>query len=61
LFFTKANAKAWDINPSKIGVMGFSAGGHLAAMSSVYFNEPVIPSADSISLRPSFSVLIYPG
>lgn len=57
---TRANAKKWDIDPAKIGVMGFSAGGHLAALSSVYFNEPVIANTDSISLRPDFSVLIYP-
>lgn len=57
---TRANAGKWDIDPSKVGVMGFSAGGHLAAMSSVYFNAPVIANADSISLRPDFSVLIYP-
>ena len=45
------HAKEWNINPSKIGVMGFSAGGHLAATLSTHFEE------DS---KPNFSILIYP-
>lgn len=57
---TRDSAQKWHIDPAKIGVMGFSAGGHLAAMSSVYFNEPVISNTHNISLRPDFSVLIYP-
>ena len=50
----------WDIDPQKIGVMGFSAGGHLAASASTLFNLPVYTPADSISVRPDFSILIYP-
>lgn len=58
--FTRSHAKKWGIDPSKIGLMGFSAGGHLAAITSVYFNDPVIPNADDVSLRPDFSILLYP-
>lgn len=52
----RQNAAQYGINPKKIGVMGFSAGGHLAAMASnQYRNEP-----DGKNLRPNFSILIYP-
>ena len=47
----KANAAAWDIDPDKVGIMGFSAGGQLAASLSTHFTT---------SSRPDFSVLIYP-
>jgi len=53
-------AKEWHINPNKIGIMGFSAGGHLASTVSTHFNENVYPSSDSTSVRPDFSILIYP-
>lgn len=56
----RQNAKQWDIDPNKIGIMGFSAGGHLAATVSTYFDKRVIDNPDSISLRPDFSILIYP-
>ncbi len=55
----RRNAKDWNINPSKIGIMGFSAGGHLAASSSTLYKDKVYPS-DSTSARPDFSILIYP-
>ncbi len=56
-------AKEWRINPERIGVMGFSAGGHVAASSATHFNDQVykITSAiDTLSARPDFLVLIYP-
>jgi acetyl esterase/lipase len=56
----RQNAKQWNIDPTKIGIMGFSAGGHLAATVSTHFNKPVIENPDNISLRPDFSLLIYP-
>jgi acetyl esterase/lipase len=55
----RRNAKEWSIDPSKIGVMGFSAGGHLASTLSTHFNDSVY-STDSFSARPDFSILIYP-
>jgi acetyl esterase/lipase len=60
LQLVRQNAKLWDIDPGKIGIMGFSAGGHLAATASTHFNKPVIDNPDNISLRPDFSLLIYP-
>jgi acetyl esterase/lipase len=56
----RRHAKEWGINPNKIGIMGFSAGGHLAATLSTRFNEKVYDSDDSVSARYNFSVLIYP-
>jgi acetyl esterase/lipase len=56
----RRNAKEWNINPDKIGIMGFSAGGHLASTASTHFNEKVYETADTTSARPNFSLLIYP-
>lgn len=56
----RQNAKVWHINPKKVGVMGFSAGGHLAASLSTRYKEQLILNSKNISLRPNFSVLVYP-
>jgi acetyl esterase/lipase len=56
----RRNATAWNINPTKIGVIGFSAGGHLASTLSTHFAEKVYDVKDTISARPDFSLLIYP-
>jgi acetyl esterase/lipase len=56
----RRNAEAWNIDPHKIGIMGFSAGGHLAASASTLFLRNTYTSADSTSARPDFSLLIYP-
>lgn len=56
----RRNAKKWGIDPHKIGILGFSAGGHLAATVSTHFNEKVYKPIDSTSARPDFSLLIYP-
>ena len=56
----RQNAKQWNIDTARIGIMGFSAGGHLAATASTHFDKPVIDNVDDISLRPDFSLLIYP-
>lgn len=56
----RQNAKKWGINPKKVGIMGFSAGGHLAASLSTRYNEMFILNAKKNSLRPDFSVLVYP-
>lgn len=57
--YVRRNAKELNVNPSKIGVMGFSAGGHLAASAATHYADAVYAS-DSISARPDFSILIYP-
>ncbi|HET8827866.1 MAG TPA: alpha/beta hydrolase [Pelobium sp.] len=56
----RENATKWNINPNKIGIMGFSAGGHLASTLSTHFEESLIDNPDSVSLRPDFSILGYP-
>jgi acetyl esterase/lipase len=56
----REHASQWNLDPSKIGIMGFSAGGHLASTASVKFSKPVIPNENNTSLRPDFSILIYP-
>lgn len=57
------NAKSWNIDTTKIGIMGFSAGGHLASTLGTHFDRGNKTSADSIeriSCRPDFMVLMYP-
>lgn len=56
----RKQAKEWNIDPLKIGVMGFSAGGHLASSVSVHYNDKVYETTDTTSARPDFSILIYP-
>lgn len=56
----RQRATEWKIDPAKIGIMGFSAGGHLAATASTLFDENVYTPTDATSARPDFSILIYP-
>ncbi len=56
----RERAAAWNIDPARIGIIGFSAGGHLASTASTHFNEKIIENPDNTSLRPDFSILIYP-
>ncbi len=56
----RKNAKKWNLNPDQIGVLGFSAGGHLAASLSTRFDEKITSDNQEISARPDFSILIYP-
>jgi acetyl esterase/lipase len=60
----RQRAKEWDINPDKVGVLGFSAGGHLAAAMSTHFDKRLydrVDAADDLSCRPDFAVVVYPG
>ena len=60
----RSHAADWNIQPDKIGVMGFSAGGHLTARLSNHFDEPAYPAiddADKVSCRPDFVILVYPA
>lgn len=56
----RSNAEKWKLDPDKIGIMGFSAGGHLASTAGTQFTREVIPNPENLSLRPDFMVLIYP-
>ncbi len=58
------HAAEWHIDPHKIGVLGFSAGGHLVADVSTHFDKhayAAVDAADAVSCRPDFAVAIYPG
>jgi len=60
----RLHAAEWHVDPRKIGVLGFSAGGHLVAAVSTHFDRRVYPpldAADSVSCRPDFAVALYPG
>lgn len=59
----RANAKAWSIDPKRVGIMGFSAGGHLASTAATHFDEGDARSDDPVarlSSRPDFAILVYP-
>ena len=64
LSVVRSKAKEWNLDPRRIGILGFSAGGHLAAATSTNFDkrayEP-IDAVDEMSCRPDFAVLIYPA
>ncbi len=56
----RGNAAKWHLDPHDIGVMGFSAGGHLAALAGTHFEQPPADNPSDVSLRPDFMILIYP-
>ena len=56
----REEATKWKIHPDRIGIMGFSAGGHLAATAGTHFMKPVLSGTSSADVRPDFMVLIYP-
>jgi len=60
LLIVRSRAAAWGIDPKRIGIMGFSAGGHLASTAGTHFQKNYINNPDYISLRPDFMLLIYP-
>ena len=64
LSLARTHAAEWHINPKKLGVIGFSAGGNLAARASASFESrtyPAIDAVDQLSCRPDFAVLVYPA
>ena len=59
----RSKAEEWKLDPEKIGVMGFSAGGHLASTVSTHYdkgNSKAELPVDQVSCRPDFSILMYP-
>ncbi len=56
----RKRATEWQVDPNHIGIMGFSAGGHLASTAGTHFQKAVIPNPENISVRPDFLILIYP-
>lgn len=64
LGIVRSHAEEWHIDPHRIGVLGFSAGGHLVAALSTHFDHRLydpVDAADQLSCRPDFAVIIYPG
>jgi len=60
----RSRAKAWNVNPAAVGIMGFSAGGELALLAATRFAEPVgVPAdaVDALDCRPDFQAIFYPG
>ena len=60
----RSRAAEWGIDPNRIGMVGFSAGGHLALATAIGFHKrryPQIDAVDSVSCRPDFAVLCYSG
>ena len=60
LKMVRQNAGKWNIDASKIGIMGFSAGGHLASSAGTHFDARIIENSENIDLRPDFMVLVNP-
>jgi acetyl esterase/lipase len=64
LGIVRSHAADWHIDANRIGVLGFSAGAHLAAALSTHFDQRLyepIDAADRLSCRPDFAVIVYPG
>jgi acetyl esterase/lipase len=64
LGLVRQHAAQWDVDPHKVGVIGFSAGGHLVAAVSTRFAQrtyPPVDAADALSGRPDFAIAVYPG
>jgi acetyl esterase/lipase len=58
--FARQRAVGWNVDPQRLGVIGFSAGGHLAATLATHFEKSYVDGAADIDLRPDFLVLVYP-
>jgi acetyl esterase/lipase len=60
MLVVRSRAAEWGLNPNKIGIMGFSAGGHLASTFATHFTHVVIDNKANVNLRPDFAILMYP-
>jgi acetyl esterase/lipase len=58
--FVRLHAKAWNLDPSRVGAMGFSAGGHVASTLATHFNKAYVDDPEHVSLRPDFLIVVYP-
>ena len=56
----RENAAKWGVDTDKVGIMGFSAGGHLASTEATHYRKSVIENKDNTNLRPDFQILVYP-
>jgi acetyl esterase/lipase len=60
IYLARKNAKKWGVDPDRVGIIGFSAGGHVASSLAVHYNDVKIKNRGKLSLRPDFQVLVYP-
>ncbi|SMC71105.1 Acetyl esterase/lipase [Pedobacter nyackensis] len=60
MYMVRKDAAKWGVDPLKIGIIGFSAGGHLASSLTVHYKDVKIENKEWLSLRPDFSILLYP-
>ena len=58
--FARQHAAEWDIDPHRIGAVGFSAGGHVASTLATHFDKAYVDNPDQLVLRPDFLILVYP-
>jgi len=58
--FVRQHAVEWNLDPSRMGTIGFSAGGHLAATLATHFNKAYVDNPDHVDLRPDFLIVVYP-
>lgn len=58
--YVRENASKWGVDVNKVGIVGFSAGGHLASTAATHFAKPVIENEANTNLRPDFQVVVYP-
>ena len=56
----RENAEKWGLDKNKIGIMGFSAGGHLASTAATHFEKSYVKNSNNTNLRPDFQILVYP-
>ena len=56
----RENASKWGVDVTKVGIAGFSAGGHLASTAATHFQKTVIDNANNTNLRPDFQIVVYP-
>lgn len=60
LRFIRLHAREWNLDPNRVGAVGFSAGGHVAATLATHFETAHIPNRERVNLRPDFLILVYP-
>lgn len=60
IWLVRTHAQKWHIDTAKVGVMGFSAGGHLASTIGTHYQKSYISHQENVNLRPDFLVLVYP-
>jgi len=58
--FVRQHAREWNVDPARVGVIGFSAGGHVATTLATHFNKAYIDNPDQVNLRPDFLIAAYP-